>query len=328
MTPAVSLREATRYTNRVRCAACLILALLAGCSKPPPPPVASPAAPDYVVIVHKPETFRVDLARFIAKGQYRAATALVDVADIDRQLAHDGAGYAAVGRDMVVVPGTFDKVDYDKARDWFMPGTSDALVSDDAGAWNAAAEHFAEIYNLRRQSFGPKQAAAATRPASGPINPPGDGLVGQVFVWPNNFLSGRPWEGQSMGRAELREVLDRRLPPVDAANGELPVLEVVSQIAGRRVVWVPAADESTVYRVTYREMFGEASPPTVGQFLHGLTTTLSEFGGPRGISTVGRRPTTPGAPGDAEERDRPYLIYTAYLTREYLAIVALPTEGE
>lgn len=49
---------------------------------------------------------------------------------------------------------------------------------------------------------------------------------------------------------------------------------------------------------------------------------MSEAGGPRGISVVGHRE---GA-DDADEH--PYLIYSLYVTKGYMAIVALPADGE
>jgi hypothetical protein len=98
-------------------------------------------------VKYDPRTFRADIARFISAGRFSNAVALVKVADIDRQGKFDGTGYLAVGEDMIVLPGVYPNVDYDPKRDWYMPGTQDAIQDR---TWQAAATDFATRYNLRR----------------------------------------------------------------------------------------------------------------------------------------------------------------------------------
>ena len=83
----------------------------------------------------------------IAAKDYAGATALVGSADVGRQLKHDGTGYLAIGGDKIFLPGMPQVMRYDRDRDWYMPGTSDAV--EDA-AWQSAATAFAERYNRRR----------------------------------------------------------------------------------------------------------------------------------------------------------------------------------
>jgi hypothetical protein len=75
----------------------------------------------------------------------------VHAADVDRQLKHDRAGYLAIGGDKVYLPGLGPNAEYDPARDWCVPGTSDAIED---GAWQGAATGFAERYNRRRSVGG------------------------------------------------------------------------------------------------------------------------------------------------------------------------------
>jgi hypothetical protein len=68
-------------------------------------------------------------------------------ANVDRQLKFDAAGYCAVGEDMIVLLGVDPNANYDPGRDWYMPGTQDAIQD---GAWQVAAVEFAKRYNHRR----------------------------------------------------------------------------------------------------------------------------------------------------------------------------------
>ena len=132
----------------------IIVAALIGCSdgSPSTGPAASSAKqaatqPTTAPVAYVPATFRADITRFVTAGQFNNATALVNAADVDRQLKFDAAGYLAVGEDMIVLPGVYPNVNYDPKRDWYMPGTQDAIQD---GAWQAAATEFAKRYNLQR----------------------------------------------------------------------------------------------------------------------------------------------------------------------------------
>lgn len=167
-----------------------------------------------------------------------------------------------------------------------------------------------------------------TRPATLPATRPDDHLLGQTFLWPYNFLTGRAWEAQGMTPAQIAAVLARRLPPVDAANGDQPAVEVLGRAAGRAVLWVPAPTEKApILPVTYRELVGDKPPPTVGELLQGLTTGLSEFGGLNAVLQVGRQPRETDPLDDHDIYDKACLIYAAYVTQQYIAIVALPADN-
>ena len=50
---------------------------------------------------------------------------------------------------MILLPGVYPEVEYDRARDWEMPGTSDAIEDTE---WQRAAGDFAERYNRLRKA--------------------------------------------------------------------------------------------------------------------------------------------------------------------------------
>jgi hypothetical protein len=104
-----------------------------GCAESPPP--------------YSPESFRTDIERLIQAKRYALATAYVKSVDPARQAAFDKAGYLAVGEDAIVLPGVDSPIRYDRSRDWFMPGTSDAIEDE---AWQRAARKFAAAYNQKR----------------------------------------------------------------------------------------------------------------------------------------------------------------------------------
>jgi hypothetical protein len=112
----------------------VIVLLLGGCAESPPR--------------YSPESFRTEIERLIQAKRYDLATAYVRSADPGRQAAFDKAGYLAVGEDDIVLPGVDPKVTYDRSRDWFMPGTSDAIENE---AWQRAATKFAAAYNQKRR---------------------------------------------------------------------------------------------------------------------------------------------------------------------------------
>ena len=51
---------------------------------------------------------------------------------------------------------------------------------------------------------------------------------------------------------------------------------------------------------------------------------MSEAGGPDSVSVIGPRDKA----DDGNPRRHPYLIYMLYVTKEYIAIIALPADGE
>jgi hypothetical protein len=166
------------------------------------------------------------------------------------------------------------------------------------------------------------------RPATRPVRPTewSRDLVKQTFLWPLNFLSGAHWEGQALEHREIIKVLEQKLPAVDKENADQPLFEVVAKVTNRRIVWIPAqSEEERGRQPTYGEAIsGEASRVTVGQLFGGLLTVMSEAGGPSGVSVIGRRKGV----DDEGPDDGPYLIYSLYVTKEYIAIVALPADRQ
>ena len=98
--------------------------------------------------IYDPATFREEVTRLIDAKRYDDAVLLVAAADVDRQAAHDANGYLAVGEDLIVLPGVYPEIDYDPERDWYFPGTQDAIQH---AGWQDAATEFAERYNLWRK---------------------------------------------------------------------------------------------------------------------------------------------------------------------------------
>ena len=64
-----------------------------------------------------------------------------------RHATYDKSGYLAVGEDMIVLPGVDPKVSFERSRDWYIPGTQDAIEDM---SWQKAATRFAEQYNRIR----------------------------------------------------------------------------------------------------------------------------------------------------------------------------------
>ena len=116
-------------------------------SPPVPAPLPASTQPAY-----RPADFRGDVTALIAARRYADATLYLESADADRQADFDAAGYFVVGQFAIVLPGVASTTDYDPARDWYVPGTQDAI--EDA-AWQAAATDFARRYNLRRDAAKP-----------------------------------------------------------------------------------------------------------------------------------------------------------------------------
>ena len=117
-----------------------------GCSEEP---AAAPSGPAAGTVTHEypAGTFRGDIERHIASGRYADAVKVVKDVDVDALVAADQAGYMAIGLDMILLPGAYPDVDYEPGRDWFIPGTSDAIEDH---AWQFAATTFAEKYNMKR----------------------------------------------------------------------------------------------------------------------------------------------------------------------------------
>jgi hypothetical protein len=102
--------------------------------------------------VYRPETFRSDVRALAGAARYAEAAAYLRSVDLTAQLRHDRTGYVAVALDNIVLPGAPAGVRYDRARDWCVPGTSDALESEAHAAWVGAAVRFAEAFNRRRSA--------------------------------------------------------------------------------------------------------------------------------------------------------------------------------
>jgi hypothetical protein len=113
-----------------------LLLSLGGCAESTPP--------------YSPGSFRTEINRLIQAKRYDVAIAYLRSADPERQAAFDKAGYLAVGEDDIVLPGVDATVRYDRSRDWFMPGTSDAIENE---AWQRAATKFATAYNKKRRGL-------------------------------------------------------------------------------------------------------------------------------------------------------------------------------
>jgi len=98
-------------------------------------------------LAFRPETFREDVNSLIAQKEYAAATEYLNSANAVQQAQFDKTGYLAVGEYGIELPGVAPSIFYDRDRDWFMPGTSDAIEDI---AWQQAATTFAEKYNRAR----------------------------------------------------------------------------------------------------------------------------------------------------------------------------------
>lgn len=98
-------------------------------------------------IAFRPETFREGVNSLIAQKEYAAATEYLNSANAVQQAQFDKTGYLAVGEDGIELPGVAPSIFYDRERDWFVPGTSDAI--EDV-SWQNAATEFAERYNRTR----------------------------------------------------------------------------------------------------------------------------------------------------------------------------------
>jgi hypothetical protein len=117
-------------------------------------------------LAFRPETFREDINSLIAQREYAAATEYLDSANAAQQAQFDKNGYLAVGEDAIVLPGIAPSIYYDRKRDWFMPGTSDAIEDI---AWQEAATTFAEEYNRARMSDAASNQDI-TSPAASELN--------------------------------------------------------------------------------------------------------------------------------------------------------------
>ncbi len=117
----------------------LFITVLCGCTSSTKSPVA-----------YEPATFRADITRLIEAKDYRAAVRLVKAADVDRQVSADAAGYMAIGGYAIFLPGIDSQIMFDRSRDWYVPGTSDAIED---GEWQHIATEFATRYNMRRRGM-------------------------------------------------------------------------------------------------------------------------------------------------------------------------------
>lgn len=105
----------------------MLLVLLVGCTRGQPPvqpiPKPAPNVPPYSA-----ETFRDDVTKLITERRYDEAVAYLIAADPIRQAIYDKSGYYAVAEDLIVLPGVYPDIHYDRGRDWEFPGTSNAVV--------------------------------------------------------------------------------------------------------------------------------------------------------------------------------------------------------
>lgn len=153
------------YLVMTRIATIVVFFGIWGCSKEPttpPPPSTTPSpaatvssgrAPQGRPTPYDPTTFRDDIARLISATHYRQAVDFVKAADVERQLAADGSGYMGIGYDTILLPGVHPEIEFDGSRDWYVPGTSDAITPE-TSEWQSVASEFAERYNLRRRGMG------------------------------------------------------------------------------------------------------------------------------------------------------------------------------
>ena len=96
-------------------------------------------------VAYNSNTFRADLEALIESHQFVAAIHLLDAVRIDQQITSDGnSGYYSIAGNVIQNPGT--NVDYDRKRDYVMPGTGCCI---DSFLWVDRAFRFAEKYNTR-----------------------------------------------------------------------------------------------------------------------------------------------------------------------------------
>jgi hypothetical protein len=122
----------------------IALAIATVCSRTPAPPAPKPIVPPPT---YSPATFRADISKFVTAKDYASAVLLVQAANVSQQLAQDGSGYIAIGEYTIFLPGVDSQVQYKRSRDWYVPGTQDAIEDE---AWQTTATNFAEQYNLAR----------------------------------------------------------------------------------------------------------------------------------------------------------------------------------
>lgn len=99
---------------------------------------------------YDPASLRANITRLIKTKDYRAAVALLNAADVDRQLSADGSGYIGIGGYSIDLPGAGPGSTFDRSRDWFVPGTSDVIKDRE---WQEVATEFARRYNNRRREL-------------------------------------------------------------------------------------------------------------------------------------------------------------------------------
>jgi len=95
------------------------------------------------------DSFRMVVSDLIEARRYRDAVVYLKNGDAQLQANYDKTGFLAVGEDLIVLPGVYPEHDYVRDRDWFIPGTSDAIEDE---AWQNIATEFAKRYNQHRVS--------------------------------------------------------------------------------------------------------------------------------------------------------------------------------
>lgn len=172
LTPAFA-RLRLIAAQSVACSALIfVLVGMVSCGRGEPAPtsveLARQAAPEIAEpVAHSPESFRADVERLVSAGDYDGAVRLLKGASVERQVEHDAAGYLAVAEDMIVLPGVPADVEYDRDRDWVLPGTSDVIENT---AWQKAATEFAGRYNALRANQPAEAEAAPAEADDSPIH--------------------------------------------------------------------------------------------------------------------------------------------------------------
>jgi hypothetical protein len=138
------------------------------------------------------------------------------------------------------------------------------------------------------------------------------GLVG------NNFLSGQAWNWGGLSAEETEAILSRRMPKAEEVKPEATSTEVLEQVTGRAVVWIPelTPEQKAEPPMLYREEMAnwpDHGPArlTVKEYLRPFLTMSSEFGYHLPVSY---------------EPDDPEMCNVILVTRDHLLIIAVPAD--
>src|SRR4051794_12878687 len=148
--------------------------------------------------------------------------------------------------------------------------------------------------NATSRAGGLEPAAGQASPSVTVTRLPAGLAIAPILVPDTSAASG--WDVPSV--AEVQRLLELPMPPVTDANRATPVEQVIEQLSGRRLMWVPP-DPQPAGRgndaVTYESERFNVRGKSLGQYLRGL------IGGGGGPGDPKRRPgkTTPAAGGGA-----------------------------